>query len=109
VFHTAEQNPLHARVLLGIHAFCSVDALRALMTADVKCLLVNLPHNPSGWLPTQQQWQDMIDCARQVIKIMQIILNCINSSLFYSRKHSPMPYSNASKCVDASFCLQPRN
>jgi hypothetical protein len=45
---------------------CSLDALRALMTADVKCLVVNLPHNPSGWLPSRQQWSDIVDCARQV-------------------------------------------
>ncbi|WIA22776.1 hypothetical protein OEZ86_009731 [Tetradesmus obliquus] len=44
----------------------SLDALRALMTPDVKCLLVNLPHNPSGWLPSRQQWQEIIDCARRV-------------------------------------------
>jgi histidinol-phosphate/aromatic aminotransferase/cobyric acid decarboxylase-like protein len=45
---------------------CSLDALRALMAADVKCLVVNLPHNPSGWLPSRQEWGDIIACARQV-------------------------------------------
>ncbi|KAF6265518.1 pyridoxal phosphate-dependent transferase [Scenedesmus sp. NREL 46B-D3] len=46
--------------------FFSLAALRKLMTADVKCLLINLPHNPSGWLPSRQQWGDIVDCARQV-------------------------------------------
>lgn len=46
--------------------YFSLDALRALMTSDVKCLVVNLPHNPSGWLPSRQQWTDIINCAKSV-------------------------------------------
>lgn len=53
-------------LLLWCALLCSLDALRALMTPDVKCLVVNLPHNPSGWLPSRQQWQEIMDCARRV-------------------------------------------
>lgn len=36
------------------------------MSADVKCLVVNLPHNPSGWLPTREEWAHIVDCAAAV-------------------------------------------
>eukprot|EP00878_Enallax_costatus_P002278 GHUV01002453.1.p1 GENE.GHUV01002453.1~~GHUV01002453.1.p1 ORF type:complete len:631 (+),score=181.76 GHUV01002453.1:553-2445(+) len=46
--------------------YFSLNALRLLMTPEVKCLVVNVPHNPSGWLPTRQEWADVIQCAAEV-------------------------------------------
>eukprot|EP00775_Hariotina_reticulata_P004684 gene4684-4937_t len=47
-------------------SYFSVAALQKLMSQEVKCLVVNVPHNPSGWLPTQQEWQDIVHAAAQV-------------------------------------------
>lgn len=44
--------------------YFSLDALRSLMASEVKCLVVNLPHNPSGWLPSRQEWAEIVDMAR---------------------------------------------
>jgi hypothetical protein len=51
---------------------CSLESLRALMTSDVKCLAVNLPHNPSGWLPSRQQWSEIVGCAREVSALVDV-------------------------------------
>jgi hypothetical protein len=50
----------------GCVVHCSLEALSELMTPDVKLLVVNFPHNPSGWMPSQQQWQQIVGMARQV-------------------------------------------
>ena len=49
----------------GIEWKIDLDELRALMRPGTRMLVVNFPHNPTGALPTQAEWQDLIEIARQ--------------------------------------------
>jgi hypothetical protein len=60
---------------------CSVDSLCKLMTPQVKCLVVNVPHNPTGWLPTQQEWEKIVQAAAQVKVFPFIWRRWVQSSL----------------------------
>ncbi len=42
-----------------------LDALAALVTDKTKVLLVNFPHNPTGYVPTVDEFDALIDLARQ--------------------------------------------
>lgn len=41
------------------------DALEQLITSKTKLLVVNFPHNPTGFLPTQKDFQTLIDLAKK--------------------------------------------
>lgn len=43
-----------------------VDSLRALVRNDTKLLVVNFPHNPTGYLPTLAEHAKLIDLARDM-------------------------------------------
>jgi aspartate/methionine/tyrosine aminotransferase len=42
-----------------------VDVLRTLTRTPVKMIVVNFPHNPTGALPTHDEWRAIIDIARE--------------------------------------------
>ncbi len=42
-----------------------LDQLEKLVTSQTKLLVVNFPHNPTGFLPTVEQFQTIIDIAQQ--------------------------------------------
>lgn len=42
-----------------------VDALAALITPQTRMIAVNFPHNPTGALPTQADWQRIVGIARE--------------------------------------------
>ena len=42
-----------------------VDELAALIRPDTKMLIVNFPHNPTGYLPSQADFERVVDLARQ--------------------------------------------
>jgi aspartate/methionine/tyrosine aminotransferase len=44
----------------------SVDELRALMRPNTKLLVVNFPHNPTGCLPSAQDWESIVAACRYV-------------------------------------------
>ena len=39
--------------------------LRALVTPDTRMLVVNFPHNPTGYVPSPQQWQEIISIVEE--------------------------------------------
>jgi aspartate/methionine/tyrosine aminotransferase len=41
-----------------------VDELRELVRPNTRLILVNFPHNPTGALPSQSEWETMIQIAR---------------------------------------------
>lgn len=43
----------------------SLQALEAQLTARTKLLVVNFPHNPTGYLPARSQFEAIIDLARR--------------------------------------------
>ncbi|MEL6273283.1 MAG: aminotransferase class I/II-fold pyridoxal phosphate-dependent enzyme, partial [Chloroflexota bacterium] len=43
----------------------NVDALAALITPQTRMIAVNFPHNPTGALPTQADWERIVDLARE--------------------------------------------
>ncbi|MFQ5436491.1 MAG: aminotransferase class I/II-fold pyridoxal phosphate-dependent enzyme, partial [Anaerolineae bacterium] len=42
-----------------------LEALAQLVTADTRLIVVNFPHNPTGFLPTESEFADIVDIARQ--------------------------------------------
>jgi len=42
-----------------------LERLDQLLAPPTKLLVVNFPHNPTGFLPTPEQWSELIDRARQ--------------------------------------------
>lgn len=42
-----------------------LDALAAAITPATRALIVNFPHNPTGYLPTPDQWSDLVELCRQ--------------------------------------------
>ncbi len=42
-----------------------VDALRALIRPNTRMILVNFPHNPTGALPTLDEWESIIAIAQE--------------------------------------------
>ncbi|MFW5942705.1 MAG: aminotransferase class I/II-fold pyridoxal phosphate-dependent enzyme [Chloroflexota bacterium] len=45
--------------------YLSLQALEAQLTARTKLLVVNFPHNPTGYLPARSQFEAIIDLARR--------------------------------------------
>ncbi|MBN1316326.1 MAG: aminotransferase class I/II-fold pyridoxal phosphate-dependent enzyme [Anaerolineales bacterium] len=41
------------------------DFLRQQITSNTKLLVVNIPHNPTGYLPTREMWAEIIAIAEQ--------------------------------------------
>ena len=42
-----------------------LDLLEDLMREDVKCLVLNFPHNPTGYIPTMKQFERIINIAEE--------------------------------------------
>ncbi len=42
-----------------------LDALADLVTAQTRLIIVNFPHNPTGFLPTKSEFDAVVDIARQ--------------------------------------------
>lgn len=38
----------------------SVERLRSLLRPESRLVVVNVPHNPTGWLPTPAEWAQLI-------------------------------------------------
>ena len=44
----------------------SLDALRSIVRpGETSCIVVNFPHNPSGYLPSPQEWKGLIDICTE--------------------------------------------
>ena len=43
----------------------SIDRLRSLITSKTRMLVVNFPHNPTGYLPGAAEFQALVEIARQ--------------------------------------------
>jgi aspartate/methionine/tyrosine aminotransferase len=43
-----------------------LDALANLVTPQTKLLIVNFPHNPTGYLPSHEEWQAIVQTAARV-------------------------------------------
>jgi aspartate/methionine/tyrosine aminotransferase len=41
-----------------------IGALRRLVTLRTKLIIVNFPHNPTGYLPSREDWQAIVNIAR---------------------------------------------
>lgn len=52
-------------LLAADHWSCDLEALRAAIRPNTKLLVMNWPHNPTGQVPTQQKWADLISLARE--------------------------------------------
>ncbi|PKO12216.1 MAG: aspartate aminotransferase [Chloroflexi bacterium HGW-Chloroflexi-10] len=59
--------------------------LRALISARTRMLVVNFPHNPTGYLPTQAQLQELA----QVVEAYDLILFC--DEMYFGLLHSGTP------------------
>jgi aspartate/methionine/tyrosine aminotransferase len=44
--------------------FC-VEELKRLVRPDTKAVVVNFPHNPTGALPTLEEWEAIVECCRE--------------------------------------------
>ncbi|ESO96802.1 hypothetical protein LOTGIDRAFT_159540 [Lottia gigantea] len=42
-----------------------IGQLKTLLKPDTKLLVVNFPHNPTGWQPNHQQWQQLIALCKE--------------------------------------------
>jgi aspartate/methionine/tyrosine aminotransferase len=42
-----------------------LEALEALLTPETRLLIVNFPHNPTGFLPTEEQFAAIVEVARR--------------------------------------------
>ena len=42
----------------------SLDELKSLLRDDTRLIVVNFPHNPSGYVPFEQEWQDIISVCK---------------------------------------------
>ena len=80
------------------------------MTPDVKLLVVNFPHNPSGWMPSQQQWQQVVDMTRKVrlftsFRPMLLILNGPQKAQQWKRVGATRPGALQACCAcDTTVC-----
>ena len=43
----------------------SLDCLKQLLKPSTKLLVVNFPHNPTGFIPTVEQWEAIVDLCKQ--------------------------------------------
>ena len=59
-----------------------IDQLRQLITPRTKMLVVNFPHNPTGYLPTQEQMDELVD----LVDKNNLILFC--DEMYYGLIHS---------------------
>ena len=41
-----------------------LDKLQRLLRKDTRLLVVNFPHNPSGYIPTHDQWRQIVDICK---------------------------------------------
>lgn len=42
----------------------SVDRLLSLLSQPTRMVVVNFPHNPTGWLPSRAEWQRIVEACR---------------------------------------------
>ena len=42
-----------------------LEDLRAKLTPETRLLVVNFPHNPTGYTPPKQQWLQLIELCRE--------------------------------------------
>jgi aspartate/methionine/tyrosine aminotransferase len=42
-----------------------LDRLKALVTPRTRLLVVNFPHNPTGYVPSAEQWREIVDLAER--------------------------------------------
>ena len=49
----------------GVHAALDLDALPARLTADTRLLVTNAPHNPTGAMPTREQWDALAALVKE--------------------------------------------
>jgi len=68
-----------------IHWELDFDRLKALITPRTKLLVVNFPHNPTGYLPTQTQMVELTDIVAQ----NNLILFC--DEMYFGLVHSGTP------------------
>lgn len=66
-----------------------LDQLEALITPRTKMLVVNFPHNPTGFLPTRQQFDDLI----QIVEQNGLLLFC--DEMYFGLVHSGTPAINS--------------
>lgn len=48
------------------------EQLKAMITKNTRVLVVNFPHNPTGYLPTPQQWEEIIG----IVELHDLLLFC---------------------------------
>jgi len=76
------------------------DQLSDLITSKTRMLVVNFPHNPTGYLPTQDQLQDLI----RIIEQKELILFC--DEMYFGLVHSGTPQiSSAAEITNRAIVL----
>lgn len=64
-----------------------LDGLLALLTPDVRAVLINSPHNPTGWVMTRDEQQAVLDHCRA--RGIWIIADDVYSRLVRAGDHAP--------------------
>ena len=41
------------------------SSLRSVLTEKTRMLVMNIPHNPTGWCPSDKQWDEIINICRE--------------------------------------------
>jgi len=67
----------------------NIDRLKNLISSKTRMLVVNFPHNPTGYLPTQSQFNELIE----VIERNKLILFC--DEMYFGLVHSGTPVINS--------------
>ncbi len=62
--------------------YLDIEQLRGLITPATKMLVVNFPHNPTGYLPTQDQLDELVD----IVDENDLILFC--DEMYFGLVHS---------------------
>jgi aspartate/methionine/tyrosine aminotransferase len=72
------------------------DRLRSLISPKTKLLVVNFPHNPTGYLPTQGQLKDLVN----VVEKHNLILFC--DEMYFGLVHSGTPEISSAADISRS-------
>lgn len=76
------------------------DRLEGLISENTKMLVVNFPHNPTGYLPSNAQFKRLIE----IVEDKEILLFC--DEMYYGLVHSGTPMiDSAVECTDRAVIL----
>ena len=78
-----------------------IQQLRDTINDNTKMLILNIPHNPTGWYPSSEEWDDIIALCRQ----HELFLFC-DEVYGTIRRHDGMDYNTeACDLYERSLCL----